>query len=45
MYRYFEFEDVVCGAVEVYCIMQRGVCDIQPTLIDINGLDKIMEAP
>ncbi len=36
-------EDVVCGAVELYCNAQRGLSVILPTLIDINGVDKIIE--
>ncbi len=36
-------EDVVCGAVELYCIILRGISIIPPTLIDINGVDKIIE--
>ncbi len=35
-------EEVLCGAVQRYCIILKGVCIIYPTLIDINGLDKII---
>lgn len=38
-------ENVVCGAAELYCIMERGVSIILPTLIDINRVNKIIETP
>ncbi len=38
-------EDVVCGAVVVCIIIQRDVSVIEPTLTDINRVDKIIETP
>ncbi len=38
-------EDVVCGAVELYCITQRDVSVTKPTLIDINGVYKKIKTP
>ncbi len=35
-------EAVVCDAVKLCCIIQIGVSIISPTLIDINGVDKII---
>lgn len=37
-------EDLVCGAAELYCVAHRGVSNVYSTLMDINGLDKILEA-
>lgn len=34
-------EAVVCCAVELLCIIQRGVSVIWHSLIDVNGIDKI----
>ncbi len=36
---------IYCGAVDLYCIIQRGVSVILPVLIDINAMDKIIELP
>lgn len=36
-------EAAVCGGVELYCIILTGVSVIQPTLTDINVVDKIIE--
>ncbi len=38
-------EAAVCAAVELFCIIQRRVSVIKPTLIDINGMDKIIKTP
>ena len=29
--------------VQLYCVIQRNVFVIQPTLVNINGVDKIIE--
>lgn len=36
------FEDVVCGAIELYCIIQIGVTVISPSLIIRNGMSNII---
>lgn len=38
-------KDAVCGGVELYRTALRDVSGIWPDLIDINGVDKIIEIP
>ncbi len=38
-------EDVVCRAVELYCIKKRDGSVMSSTLADINRVDKIIETP
>lgn len=35
-------DDVICGGVELYCILQRGIFGI---LTDINVVNNILETP
>ena len=38
-------EAAVHGSIELHCVIQRSVSVLLPSLVGINGVDKIIETP